>query len=761
MKRWYLLLAVLLAPVRLSAQQQQPDFSGFQTSLSQVKTSIGLEMLDRARRSDSLAPGPLVERGLIALRRYEITSRRQDSNRARQLFGNATDRYPMLPWAHYGLGIALAHGPDVRIKSPLGVLNKIVVGQTAAQIVGLDPRSRAKRSLRRALELDPLFASAAIELADLALQEQDKGGMETARDALARITAHGSPPANVSTALSNVEAALGNVDAASSAADAAIAKAPNDASALHARAVALLLKKDDEQAGAQAYFAAVDQLTPEAADEFFHDVIALVSDSEHVAWDSGNLAAHKTWLKSFWDMRSARAGITVPERLAEHYRRLSVAQQKYRRKSSRGGDPAEAVVVSRKKDKLEYDDRGVIYIRHGDPAEIVSSHSVNLRPNETWVYRTPDGKNELLHFIMIRNTPDFRLVDNIFQAVDMTTTGFNTTSTVQLLEDRVAYDPRYALMIAKLRNTRTAVVGGGDAGEFLTSLDTQARMIQAENHTQALTMLSTDTDRPRFDRDLPFYYDVYAFRGKNGRTDLTAAIAIPGEIMQPIEVNGVQIYSVRLSLIVIDSLRGRVERADTLFKFRSRRPLARGENLRTQVDLTVDAAKGAAHRLVASNPGGESTQGAMYGGAKPIPDFRGAKLMVSDIVLAEPETGGAWKRGDLHLRLVPPRQFAQHRPLSLFYEVYNLPAGTRYRTEIGIVSSSAGALSKLKGIFGGTSGVHFSFEGTAAADSDGAVQELRRLAPDLAPGKYKLSVKVTNLTNNETIANEREFVVMK
>src|SRR5438105_8452577 len=145
--KWLFLLALLL-PIPANAQQSAPaqgmDLMAFQASLEHLKTWADLESLDRARRNDSLSPAPLLERGFIALRLYEITSSRKDANRARQLFGTATDKYQRLPWAHYGLALALVRGPDVRIKSPLGVLNKIVVGQTAAEIIGLDPRSRAR-----------------------------------------------------------------------------------------------------------------------------------------------------------------------------------------------------------------------------------------------------------------------------------------------------------------------------------------------------------------------------------------------------------------------------------------------------------------------------------------------------------------------------------------------------------------------------------------------------------------------------------------
>jgi GWxTD domain-containing protein len=768
MKRWCLLVLACLGPAT-DVRGQEPDYAGFQVTLAGVANPMQLDALDRARRQqDSLSAVRLVERGLIALRRYEITDRRADSDRAKKLFDTATDRYPSQPWAHYGLALALARGPDVRIKSPLGVLNKIVVAQSAAEIVGLDPRSRARRALKRALELDAQLQPAVLELAELALRDQDRGELRDAREALIRASRNGAVAPRIATALANVEASLGNLDAATAAADVALVESPGDASAIHARAIAMLRQTDNHDDGARAYFAAVDQLTPDAADAFFHDVIAIVTDAERAAWNGADVARRAEWLKDFWTLRAARSGVSIAERLAEHYRRLAFVRLKYRRKSLRGADPGEALLHVPAGDKLEYDDRGIIYIRHGKPDEIVSSLSVNLRPNETWVYQRQDGKPQLLHFVAMRNTPDFRLVDNILQAVDMTTTGFNTVSTVQLLEDRVGYEPRYGLMIARLREARTQAFAAAatregttrDIAQTFGDLDVQTRTLISEQRAAALRMVESDSDRPRFESELPFFYDIYTFRGENGRTDVTAAMAIPGDLLGADESDGLS-YAVRLSLIVLDSVAGRVERVDTVFRFAARRALTTGEHLRTQVGLSVTPSLSTAHRVVASNPRGGASQGQLYGAPRVIPDYSGSNLMLSDIVLAEAEPGGSWQRGNLRLRLVPPRQFPRSRPLSLFYEVYNLPHGSSYRTEIAILPAEAGgAITRLKGLLGSDPGLRFSFEGTAEVH-DGAAQELRQLSPDLKPGKYRIRVQVTNLTTKQTTAHEREFVVME
>src|SRR5688572_28475966 len=60
--------------------------------------------------------------------------------------------------AHYLKGLSLAHGPEVRVPAPGGMLDGLVVGQVLAEILHLDPVSRARRAFLNALGVDSLFA---------------------------------------------------------------------------------------------------------------------------------------------------------------------------------------------------------------------------------------------------------------------------------------------------------------------------------------------------------------------------------------------------------------------------------------------------------------------------------------------------------------------------------------------------------------------------------------------------------------------------
>ena len=102
---------------------------------------------------------------------------------------------------------------------------------------------------------------------------------------------------------------------------------------------------------------------------------------------------------------------------------------------------------------------------------------------------------------------------------------------------------------------------------------------------------------------------------------------------------------------------------------------------------------------------------------------------------------GAWHRDVVQLNLLTPRRITTDQMFSLFYEIYNLPAGDRYRTEIEIQPvGGSGLLRGVKRLFGGGRGeVRLSFEEESNSNLAGTDQELRRVTADLSPGRYKVN----------------------
>lgn len=727
-------------------------------------------------RATSTSPEALLERGMVLMRIYQLTRDDEDIKNARKMFERATKKLPDDPRTYYAMGLARIGGPGVRVPSPGGVLNSIVLGQSLAEIAKRDPVSLAKIDFKKALELNPDFASAGVELARLSLDTRDKKNMEEAAIALRRIVGDGHGGTETATALSEIEEALGNVVAAAKAAETAtglvsVGGGPGAAaSAAHARAVALLRQPDKRDAGAAAYFEGVEQLTDESAAAYFDAVEPIVTDHEMAEWHAADLGHKKEWLRRFWNVRAAGSGVTIGERMAEHFNRLAVAHDKYRRTSKRGAAPGGSLLQQKyKDDMLPFDDRGLIYVRHGKPEQVVRTSDVDLRPNESWVYND-NGKTLLYNFVVLRDGTDYRIVDDVLLALDPSTRGMPVDAAVKLLRDRQAYEPRYAALASKFDSYDRSQRNAGflaDAGqsasagmnESTQSINTASTRIAADMRAQALVALSSDSDTPDFKGDLPFYYDLYAFRGHDGMIDVTAAAAVPGASLFSQPMGNQYVYAIQASLIFIDTVTNDIARKDTVYTFRSNRVLGAKEHLRVTVEMTLPFLKAGVHRIVLRdlvNPG----VGQLYGGPSDLKNFAGRGLMLSDIVLAAPEEG-PWARGNARLGLVPPRQFEEKKPLKLFYELYNLPAGASYRTEISMAPvEGITGFGRIKKLFGGNDGkVQIQFDGVGPAQTNGTIQELREVSTEMKPGRYKVVVRVTSLEDQQSVRSETLLLI--
>jgi hypothetical protein len=767
---WLCLTVFLLVPATSIAQQRTVD--QLRDSLSRVSDRTELRrqerLMGRTRQPDGAA---LMERGLVLLRLYELTRENRDVDEARKTLDRLVDREPGSASAHYALGLALATGPGVRVPSPGGVLDGFVLGQSLAELVKRDPASRAARAFLRALELDPTLTPAAVRLTGLVLDSRDHDMLVRTRDVLRGIVDGGRAPDEITTSLARVQSALGDV----AAAEATVGSATNASAGTRlAQAEALLRQPGKADAGARAYFEGVERVDAAALEAYFQDVRMIANERELAAWNNSAGENRSAWLKRFWEGRAAASGRTVPERLAEHYRRLAEAQQRFRRTGKRGGAPHGSLLQEKYDvEQLPFDERGIIYVRHGSPEHVIRTSNSDLRPNESWVYTLPSGKQQLYHFVVLRDGTDYRLVEDILLAMDPTADELPYDGVIRLLEDRAAYDARYNLMAArfnsmlnaKKRASVAAVQGGGgsamiDANGMLQTIAQTRQTVATENRAAALDALASDSDRPVFTAPLPFYYDVYTFQGTSGRTDVTAAVAIPAGSLEPRSINGTLVYSLQLSLIVVDTVTGVVNRRETTHHFRSQKPLAQGEHLRVHSDLSAPASRSTIHRIVVRDLAREG-HGQMYGGGTIVPAYNSQALMISDVVLAEPDRG-VWHRENADLALVPPRQFLEREPLTLFYELYNLPTGVTYSTEITLTpSAESSGFTRLKRLFGGDGTIRLSFSSQAALNRAGHVQEIRRVSTELKPGKYNVQIRVTNLANQQVTTAAKEFVVIK
>ena len=771
-RRLYFTLGRALLFILLSvpaAHAQTRDYRALRDSLLAADTAQLTALQARVRAA--AGEPTLIETGLLQVRIAEMTGDAEDAKAALRTLERAAEQAPRNAWAHYGLALAHLVQPEVRINLLGGIFSKLSIAQVAAEVVGQDPRSRGIRQLQRALEIDPAFEPAVMTLATLALQSREEKELVAARAALAGVFP-GSKDPELAILTADVAVAIGDLHLAQQAADAIAATAPDSSIALHVIAEVFLRIPGQEEKGAQAYRAGIDRMTELGAARYFDDVKMLASDLERTQWhdalDKQDIEHRRGWLRNFWSMRAARSATSEEDRIAEHYRRLDIARAKYRRSQRRGSPERYSVLEEPLKSGLPYDDRGNVYLRYGDPDKVIRTVDEGLHPNETWVYNSVEGDRRFFHFVASRGGVDFTLVDNVLAAAQDLAP---TESVIKLLEDRAQLDPKFPLFATRLRGlqrvARTDSVmeelrSGFPTTEALTSMRHETDIIASNYRKDMQLALRKDAASAEFETPIPFYYDLFGFKGAAGRTDLTAAIAIPGNLLKGSLVDNRMVYALELSLIVIDTLDARVERRDTTLRLWSSRPLGVGENIRLHMNLSARPSNSTIHRILVRNAN-DPKAGTLYGGAAEVPEFAGRALTLSELVLADSSTVGPWQRDMVRLNLLPPRQITSEQMFSLFYEIYNLPTGDRYRTEIEIQPvGGSGLLRGVKRLFGGRAGeVRLSFEEQSNSNLAGTDQELRRVTADLSPGRYKVNVRVTNLRTQEVASREKLFLVVE
>lgn len=254
-------------------------------------------------------------------------------------------------------------------------------------------------------------------------------------------------------------------------------------------------------------------------------------------------------------------------------------------------------------------------------------------------------------------------------------------------------------------------------------------------------------------RPLPFFYDLYTFRGEAGATTVVAAFAVPAGRLERETKGGEVRYRFDVTLVLADTALRSVSRTDDSVLVAMPRSLSGDHLLHTHIEVQAPPSGTTLQRVImtdASTPG----IGQLYGTAFPIPDYSGTGLMLSDIAFGEPGAEAGWRRGDVTLALLPTSQFPEGS-FDVYYEIYNLPGGRRYATEIAVEPVDEAGDARE----GVAAAVRTRFDGISPVGAATVLGELRRLDTSLSKGRYRLTVTVTDQVTLEQATRSRLFQV--
>lgn len=410
----------VLAGTRIAAQSP-PDrraLDRFRDSLALEADTTRLVALEHAlialARDDRDAPMHHLRLGVLALRLGELRPDAGHLDDALSEFEWAAELRPDWPWPWFGLGLAEARGAD----RAAGTAGGLFV------MLGLDRDQRAGAAFRRALEADPHFVSGILEFARVALAQRIAAPIDAALSTIRVATA--SPVAwhpDLLLARGRLERLAGHPDSALLAfRRAERLGARNGLAWLEiARTLPLDTTVSDEQrraATTRVYLAGVRDASPEVMAGVRRDLEPIAAPGFLDRLARQDATRRVATLDAFWRDRDAVDLREPGARLAEHYRRWNVAMQEFRLPPFRRRY-LYGIELYRSGD-TDFDDRGIVYIRQGEPTIRVrwplnrpAFHLSSLDRtygSESWRYDRPDGMLTL-HFVAREDPQDFRLVD--------------------------------------------------------------------------------------------------------------------------------------------------------------------------------------------------------------------------------------------------------------------------------------------------------------------------------------------------------------
>ncbi len=711
-------LALCAGPVALA---QSPDdravLAQFRDSLAGLHDTTALVALEQRliaiARDDRQNAMHHLRLGFVAVRLGDLGSRSRYDDGAGE-FEWATELQPSWPWGWYGLGIAEDRVGDSEVS--------LVQGLQA--MFGKDHLSRAANAYARSVQADPSFVRGLVELAATALRQRINIKTALAREAL-RQAATTSAAANPEVLLyrGRVEREVGDIDSALVAFQSYLARGGHRGLGQLELARTQFLR--GSLAGQQAYYEGASSDDTGSVAEYRIDVGIVSNDSALNEFNGNKGERRVAFLKRFWSQRDRAALLADGERLREHYRRIFYARKNFQLVSTnRHYD----IVERFRSGSLDYDDRGVIYVRHGEPTHRARYDAPGVPLNESWHYERADG-DLIFHFLAREDVQDYKLVESLFDvlgfsgAISLRGDRDNAAGGLanELLRTREKFSPVY---------TRLMVAGTAGSQKYFTEERAQGRRSIAVG-------TRTDSYELTYARRLKLETEVVvAGHDSGGGSLLHVSYAIPGSALHEVATQRGPLYPVRLRLSVLDRTGRPVASIDTTKYSLAKEPIGPNQHLVGLLRVPVIPGQ-LVYRLAVEQ--GDDNGVILAADTITAGDFTGQRFELSDLVLGSRDANLTWRPtpGDT-VWFNPLGRYPRTGIMEVYYEVYGLPGGSGIRTEVQVTKQGSGG---FLGLFGSRKpAIKLSFD----EQTDGPETRFRRSVSleRLSPGQYWIEVTV-------------------
>lgn len=733
MHRLALLLACSAPMVTAQAPADRAALERLRDSLAFSHDTVGILELERAAMAMARAardePMHHLRLGVLALRLAELRPGEPHLDHAIGEFEWAAELRPDWPWPWYGIGVAEARGRD-RAGSFAGGL---------WTMLGLDRDRLAGQAFARAIAADPAFVRGLLEFARVALDQRIDAPVLPALEALRSATTSpvGWDP-ELLLARGRLERRAGHADSAvvQFRRAAALGWDASEAALELARTVPLTGPIDGE-AGATirgsttAHYLAAARSTRSAVIAMLRrDLEPIATADELLVFDAATPGERVQLLTDFWLARDAVDLREAGSRLAEHYRRWQVARTQFRLPPFRRR--YRWMIETYQSRDVELDDRGIVYVRHGEPSLRIEwprarpGNRVNPLErnvgNESWRYDRPDG-TLTLHFVARDDPQDFRLVDNPLE-LDVA---------LDLLERRAHEVPGLDRVIR--------------AGEVSADWVTE----DVRRGVRASMAIATQTDS--WQRQ---YRDILSGRAqwlavgvRNGQPLLHVVYALDADAVRAAAA-GADHVPVRVRAAVFGPSGRAVAQLDTVQRFPA--PATGSALIAARAELPVQPG----FLLVRLNVELDQDRGMIYpidSLIAPRPDARAPEL--SAIALGRPGRSLPWEIHPADTAwLDAAGVYAPNDTIGVYAEAYGMPAGEEATFTLSVRRRRTG----ISRILGGTTAAVEVSERFVVGGATVALQRDLSLG-GLAPGDYALHVRVA--AAGHTIERRRGLTVRR
>lgn len=704
---WFHLLTLCL-PALLSAQgvADRAALSAWRDSLTRITTPEALAALEPKGQRGVTG---LTRQALFEFREAQLGASRGAFDQALMTLDRAlqADEKAVYPW--YVMGLVRKEMWDRKYPSKA----------TPRHAAGLSYRRGAIDAYNRAIKADSSFLPASEALARLV---NAMGHRRLPPELLPMLKVASAVPGvspEVGLAISRLEFDAGRYEASLDAIGQYLRQG-GDSGLGHLEQARTLYALNRPEAGVQAYLMGAGKGDSIGRAAYRDDLSFIAQEWEMNQFDSLPRATVGEWIGQFFRERDALALRGANERLNEHLRRWVYVHQHFLivrpddapihdegltdldQASLFDSDVVDDVMTELAfgvprfttyvRTQWEIDDRGVIYLRHGEPAKKASS--VAGPPNETWSYHLPEGPRAF-HFLSSR----------ALGTTAATTLTAALPMNADMLDARSDISSSYAGMAAQLRNQAMASAsvqgrnrnlartqGDGDPKAELqmasnVSSRVSAHTLQREvikNRKAIAAGVSTDGYPLSFKKSLEAVVQVYGvgFGAGDTRRILTV-FAVPGRMITPkprLDGGPGLLYPISIRVVAMDRERGVIRQLDTTRVFLTRDTLKGDQHLSGTIELPVPAGMYNVRALVTS-PGLDA--GASAGrdsiNIPRAPD----DLVLSDLILGR-EGNITWTFTGQKVPLNPLNAYPRGSNATLFYEAGGLTKGGAYETTIAV-----------------------------------------------------------------------------